>query len=182
MANYVVLTRFDAETDKKLNRLGEALIEAGYVVPEWPPHITIAAYENIEETIIHDWTEGFAAQHSRLDIGMHSLSILPPGGEHTETTVVCLAPSHSKKLVDFYYAFHEKHEAYCTGIGWYNSITHGNPVMHATLVIIPCVALQKAIALCATANIFGNATIEALELYTYPMRLIKRFELANQKV
>ena len=181
MSTYVVLARFDAETDRRLNALGEALNAAGYATPEWPPHITIAAYENIEESTLYDWTEGFAAKHSRLDIGLHSLNILPPGGEHTETAVLCLAPSHSKPFVDFYYAFHEKHEAYCTGIGWYNSITHGNPVMHATLGIIPYVALQKAIELCVTADIFGSATIEALELYAYPMRLIKRFELANQK-
>ena len=105
------------------------------------------------------------------------MSILPPSGEHKNTVVLCLNPSHSKTLVDFYYGFHEKFEDYCTGIGWYNSIRHGNPIMHSTIGIFDVATIQKAQEIIFKAGIFGEAKITALELYTYPMRLIKRFEL-----
>ena len=43
MADYVVIARFDDEMDKKIMNLRNLLIEAGHSVPEWSPHITIAA-------------------------------------------------------------------------------------------------------------------------------------------
>lgn len=177
MANYVVLARFDEETDRKFFALGKLLIDAGYSIPEWPPHITIAAYENFDETLLCEWTSEFSSSHKKLKIGLHSLSIFPPGGSHSETAVLCLDPAHSKPLVDSYYEFHAKYEEYCTGIGWYNSISHGTPVIHATIGIIKVDELQKAMDIIFSANIFGNAEITALEVYTYPMRLLKKYDL-----
>jgi len=51
VANYVVMVRFDEETDKKILRLQEKLIANGYqnAMNSWPPHITIAAYEGVDE-------------------------------------------------------------------------------------------------------------------------------------
>ena len=109
------------------------------------------------------------------------MSILPPGGDHKDTAVLCLNPSHSKKLVDFYYGFHEKFEDYCTGIGWYNSIRHGNPIMHSTIGIFDVSTLQKALEIIFDEGVFGETEITALELYTYPMRLIKRVELKMEE-
>ena len=136
MANYVVIARFDDETDKKIINLRNLLVDVGYFVPEWSPHITIAAYENFDEALLCEWTSEFSSKHSKMKIGLLSLSILPPNEEHTETAVLCLNPAHSKIFVDFYYSFHEKYEEYCTGIGWYNSISHGNPIIHSTIGII----------------------------------------------
>ena len=127
------------------------------------------------------WTEKYAARQYRFKVGMFALSILPPYGEHTDTAVLCLNPSHSKTLVDFYYGFHEKFEDYCTGIGWYNSIRHGNPVMHSTIGIFDVATMQNALNIIFAAGVFGEAEITALELYTYPMRLMKRFELEEVK-
>jgi len=177
MSNYVVLARFDAEKDNQINILRKTLSDEGYSVPEWPFHITIAAYENIEEELLCNWTADFASKQMNQKIVLNSLSILPPGGEKTETAVLCLDPAHSKSFVDFYYDFHQKYEEYCTGIGWYNSITHGNPIIHATISIIKVKEMQKAMEIIFSQNIFGYANINALEVYTYPMKLIKRFEL-----
>ncbi|MGF7141687.1 hypothetical protein HNQ56_000097 [Anaerotaenia torta] len=177
MSNYVVLARFNEEKELQLMDLKKALSDEGYSVPEWPLHITIAAYENLDEELLCKWTSDFAAKHKRQKIAFHSISVLPPGGEHTETAVICLDPAHSKSFVDFYYEFHEKYEEYCTGIGWFNSITHGNPVIHATIGIVKVAEMQRMMELIFSQNIFGGAEITALEVYTYPMRLIKRFEL-----
>ncbi len=177
MSNYVVLARFNEEKELQLMNLKKALSDEGYSVPEWPPHITIAAYENLDEELLCKWTSDFAAKHKKQKIAFHSISILPPGSEHTKTAVICLDPAHSKSFVDFYYEFHEKYEEYCTGIGWFNSITHGNPVIHATIGIVKVAGMQRMMELIFSQNIFGGAEIMALEVYTYPMRLIKRFEL-----
>ena len=178
MSNYVVIARFDEETDKKIISLRKQMVDAGYSVPEWPPHITIAAYENFDGDLLCEWTSEFVSKQSeKIEIALYSMSILPPGGEHLETAVLCLDPAHSKPFVDFYYSFHEKHEEYCTGIGWYNSITHGNPIIHATIGIVQVKELQKAIELIVSSDVFGKTEITALEVYTYPMKLIQRFNL-----
>jgi len=177
MGSYVVLARFDEEKDGQFNSLRKVLSDKGYSIPEWPPHITLAAYENMDERLLCNWASEFVSQHSKLEIALNSLSVLPPGGEHTETAVLCLDPAHSKPFVDFYYDFHDKYEEYCTGIGWFNSIAHGNPVIHATIGIVNVKEMRNAMELIFSQNVFGNTTITVLEIYTYPMRLIKRFEL-----
>lgn len=183
MANYVVMVRFDEEADKKIQRLQEKLVAHGYqkAMNGWPPHITIAAYEGADEQALLQWTEEYAARQHSFSVRLSALSILPPGGEHKDTAVLCLNPSHSKTLVDFYYGFHEKFEDYCTGIGWYNSIRHGNPIMHSTIGVFDVVSMQKALEIIFTAGAFSEAKIMALELYTYPMRLIKRFDLKSEE-
>ncbi len=182
MANYVVILRFDEETDLKILRLQEKLSANGFekAMNGWPAHITIAAYEGADEQALSAWTREYAARQRGFEVGLFSLSILPPGGEHRSTAVLCLNPSHSKTLVDFYYGFHEKFEEYSVGVGWYYSIRHGNPIMHSTIGIFDAATLQKAQDIIFESGVFGVAKITALELYTYPMRLISRFELKSE--
>jgi hypothetical protein len=184
MSNYVVIARFDNEMNNKLENLRNTLVEDGCSIvtetgaaSKWPPHITIAAYENIDESKICDWAAEFAKSHNKINLVLFSVGILPPGGEHTETAVMCLEPAHSKKFVDFYYDFHTKYEEYCTGIGWFNSISHGNPVIHSTIGVIKVKEMQKALELIFKSGVFGKVEIIALEVYTYPMKLIQRYEL-----
>ena len=166
MANYVVILRFDEETDQKILRLQEKLAASGYqkAMNGWPPHITIAAYEGADERALLEWTQECAARQRAFKVGMFSLSILPPGGERVDTAVLCLNPSHSKVLVDFYYGFHEKFEDYCTGIGWYYSIRHGYPIMHSTIGVFDVSTMQKAQEIIFESGVFGEAKITALEL------------------
>jgi hypothetical protein len=177
MSNYVVLARFNEDKDSQILKLRKVLSDRGFPVPEWPPHITLSAYENLDEALLCAWTADFASKHNKQSIALQSLSVLPPHGEHTETAVLCLAPAHSKSFVDFYYNFHEKYEEYCTGIGLFNSITHGNPVIHATIGIVRVDEIQEMMELIFAQDVFGEADIIALEVYTYPMKLIKRFDL-----
>ena len=183
MANYVAMIRFDETTDQKILRLQDKLVTNGYqkAVNEWPPHITIAAYEGADEQALLQWTEEYAARQQSFKIGLFSLSVFPPGGDRKDTAVLCLNPSHSKNLVDFYYGFHEKYEEYCTGIGWYYSIGHGNSIIHSTIGIFDVTTMQKALEIIFAEGVFGETKITALELYTYPMRLIKRFELEGNQ-
>ena len=43
MNRYVVLARFDKNTEEKLIALRREMTNAGYASSEWPPHITLAA-------------------------------------------------------------------------------------------------------------------------------------------
>ncbi len=58
-------------------------------------------------------------------------------------------------------------------------IIHGNTVIHATIGIVKVTEMQEMMEHIFSQNIFGEAEITALEVYTYPMRLIKRFELKS---
>lgn len=174
MSNYVVIARFDDKSDKKLNKLIKSFTNAGYSVPEWPVHITIAAYENINEKLLCDWTEEFCKSHNSVNVNLCSLGTFPP---NKNSNVLYLAPAYSKTFVDFYYDFHQKHEKYCTGIGRYNSTKDDSPSIHCTIAEINTYDLQNAMNLVFDINCFRQAKITALEVYTYPMRMIKRFEL-----
>ena len=174
MSNYVVIARFDNATDKKLNKLRKSFINTGYSVPEWPVHITMAAYENIDEKLICNWTEEFCTNHKSVNVNLCSLGTFPP---NKNSNVLYLAPAYSKTFIDFYYDFHQKYEKYCTGIGRYNSIINDSPSIHCTVAEVNTVDLQNAMKLVFDSNCFGQAEITALEVYTYPMILIKRFSL-----
>ena len=110
MNRYVVLARFDKNTEEKLIALRREMTNAGYASSEWPPHITLAAYEDLDAEALCDWTGEFVREHTRQKLTFGSVSLLPPYATHRETAVLCLNPVHAKPFVDFYYAFHEKYE------------------------------------------------------------------------
>ena len=180
MANYVVVARFDDETTERLTALRKSLCEEQYLkaISEWPPHMTIAAYEDIDIDTLLQWTQSFTERFPAFDVLFSSLGLLPPGGEHTETAVLFASPSPSKGLVDFYYAFHEKMDEFCGDIGWRYSAKCVHPYMfHSTIGIFQVKQMQKAMEAVFEHQIFTMAKIVALEVYTYPMELIRRFEL-----
>lgn len=120
MSNYVVIARFSQDKTEQIMRLREKLSLNGYgaAISEWPPHITLAAYESIGETELCDWVERYAGLHRPFDIVLPSLAVLPPGGEHAETAVLCFAPASSKSLIDFYFGLHERFDSHCGNLGF----------------------------------------------------------------
>jgi 2'-5' RNA ligase len=183
MSDYVVIARMDQEVEKRIMALREKLGNNGFNVSDFPPHITLAAYENVNEEDVCAWVSEFSSKNHKQKIAFKSLSTLPPGKEvNTQTAVLCLNPAHSKDFVNFYYAFHEKLEKYCTGIGYYNSISHGYPVIHSTIAVVNTQNLQKALEFTFAHSVFGEVNLIALEVYIYPLRLIRRFELNESSV
>ncbi|WP_440895595.1 2'-5' RNA ligase family protein [Amphibacillus sp. Q70] len=181
MKNYVIVARFDDEMTGKLTALRKKLHDENHMIAisEWQPYITIAAYENIDIQVLLQWTDEFAKTHSIFDISFSSLGSFPPYGEHTETAVLFASPSQSKSLIDFYYAFHEKLDDYCGKLGWLYSAKWGFPAIHSTIGIFEVPQIQKAMKMIFASQIFGKTKMIALEVYTYPMELIQRFELNN---
>jgi 2'-5' RNA ligase len=181
MPNHVVIARFSSDKIEQLLSLREKLFSNGYAasIPEWPPHITIAAYEDADEVELCKWSDHYAKTHKKFDVYLSSLSVLPPGGEYTETAVICLAPASSKKLIDFYFGFHERLDEFCGKLGFFYSMKFGHPAIHSTIGIFKVKDMQKALEIIFEADVFGKTQITALEVYTYPMKLIKRFELCD---
>lgn len=179
MKKYVVIARFDDNTNQKMLSLRDELMSKGYSVQEWPPHITIAAYENCDEESIKDWISEFVKSHHQIEVGINSITILPPAGEHSDTAVLCFAPTHKKDFVDFYYEFHDKLDEYRTGIGYYYSKAFDNPIFHSSIGVFNVDCLKSIMNMIFSSYAFGLAKINALELYTYPMQLIERYELTK---
>ena len=80
-------------------------------------------------------------------------------------------------MIDFYYAFHEKLDDYCGNLGWWYSAKFGYPSIHSTIGIFEVAQMQKAMEMIFEQQVFGLAKIVSLEVYTYPMELIERFDL-----
>ena len=78
MNRYVVLARFDKNTEEKLIALRREMTNAGYASSEWPPHITLAAYEDLDAEALCDWTGKFVREHTRQKLAFGSVSPLPP--------------------------------------------------------------------------------------------------------
>ena len=91
-----------------------------------------------------------------------SLGILPPGGEYTKTAVLYVAPTQTKHLIEFYYAFHEKLDEHCGHLGWFYSARFGHPVVHSTIGTFEIKQMQKALRMIFKQTI-GLAKINALE-------------------
>jgi len=179
--NYVVIARFDDTTTQKLHDLRLQLRKKGIIdkPSEWPPHITIAAYEGVDIESLLQWTEDFTGRHAAFGIMLSALGVFPPRGKLSKTAVLYAAPSQSKELVDFYYAFHERLDEFCGDLGWLYSAKHGHPVMHSTIGSCGIRKLNKTAKMILSRQIFGNAKFTALEVYTYPMELIRRFDLVS---
>jgi len=165
--------------------LRKVLYEADCIdeLSEWPPHITIAAYEDVNIDELLKWTEDFSHRHNAFEISLSSLGIFPPFSENAKTATVYASPSQSKSLIDFYYAFHEKLDNYHGKLGWFYSSEWGYPIIHSTIGAVKLSQLQKAMEKIfenfyqGFARSFGITKIVALEVYTYPMELVMRYDL-----
>lgn len=179
MANYVVVARFNDEATNRLINLRKNLYERGLMkeISEWEPHITIAAYEDVDIHKLLQWTEEFIKKYYVFEVLFSSLGVFPPHGENTKTAILFASPSPSEALVNFYYDFHKKLDDYCGDIGWWYSAKFLYPVIHSTIGIFEVKQIQKAIEIIYEHQIFELTRIVALEVYTYPMKLIQRFEL-----
>lgn len=88
MNRYVVLARFDKNTEEKLIALRREMTNAGYASSEWPPHITLAAYEDLD------------AEALRLDRGVRPRAHAPKAGVRLcePSAAVCHAPRNRRAV------------------------------------------------------------------------------------
>jgi len=98
MPNYVVIARFDDEMTDKINSLRKKLYDANVIeeITEWPPHITIAAYENVDINKLLAWTDEFSQNNPPFEIMLSSLGIFLPTAENPDTSLLFAALRNQK--------------------------------------------------------------------------------------
>jgi hypothetical protein len=181
MKRYCVIARFDEETDSlfsKWKAKAYSMQKSHYADKPWPPHMTIAAYEDIDETVLCSWTIEYVKNNHQQPIQFNSLGVYTHG-EAFDTDVIYVNPCSSLSLVDFYYRFHEKLDEYCGTLGFEYSSKCGNPIFHSTLSICDKNDFNNVFNYLRDNFIATSGRIVALEVYEIPFRLINSFELIN---
>ncbi len=170
---YLVLARFDKVSDQKIRKMQTDLWASGNIdKPDLPPHLVLAAYAGGALAEILQSTASFAARQERIQIHLPSFAFSPLA---VKTALLYAAPAYSKKLLDFYYAFHERLDEHCRETDWLHLADSD------LLVSIGTLKLEQIaeVLLTLTRHPIGLARIEALEVYTYPQELIQSYPLAN---
>jgi hypothetical protein len=179
MQSYCVIVRFDEDTDSLFSKWKDksySLQESHYADKSWPPHMTIAVYEDIDETVLCNWTREYVKDKHQLPIQIMSLGVFTHG-DALETDVIYGNPCSSLSLVDFYYGFHQKLDEYCGTLGFEYSPKYGNPVFHSTISICNKKDFNNVFDYLRDNFIPTSGKIVALEVYEIPFKLINRFEL-----
>lgn len=180
MKKHVVIARFDPETDAQLTAWKQLALKMMTAAPanssEWPPHMTIAAYEDAPVEGLIRWCDEFAAEHSPIEIVFANLGLIPHG-PNRPTDVLSVAPCNSLALTQFYYDFHAKYDEFAGEYGRRYSAAWVHPVFHSTIAI--CKKEELHSVLSPLCDVFRPVCgrIVALELCENPYRLVHRAEL-----
>lgn len=118
MMKYAVELYFDADTENALNRLARRVAEEGISTRflEWKtrPHLTLACLNDVDEKIVSERIDSFAARHCQLPALICSVGMFP------DTRTIFVSPVMNRSM----YGFHrELHEYLCdcdfSGWEWY---------------------------------------------------------------
>lgn len=144
---------------------------------DWPPHVTIAAYEGMDEKELCNYTSEFAATHSAFDITFQELRIFPRA-VGLETEVIYASPAPSATLSAFHRKFHARYDEYCGDYGWQSA--KADYTFHSTITIChtddTCVIMDEL----RRQFVPFTAYITALEIYRNPCQFVSRFELKRK--
>ena len=123
-------------TEEKLIALRREMTNAGYASSEWPPHITLAAYEDLDAEALCDWTGEFVREHTR----QADVRLCEP------SAAVCHAPRNRRAVPEpgarktfcrfFTMRSTKKYESFCKGIGSFSAVSEDKPVIHCTLSVV----------------------------------------------
>lgn len=179
---YVVIARLDGEAEEKLLELQRRITAVyGGPDPEWPPHLTLAAYEKLEGEAVCAWTEEFARRHAPFWIMIPAVGMFGLGGDAADPAILYAAPASSRELMAFYYDFHDDYDDHCGKLGWLYSMKYGQPVPHVTLGILPAEAAERAMGEALRAFRPLEAAIVALEVDEYPMKPVAKYPLGLEE-
>lgn len=183
MATFAALARFDAQSTAILQRYKDDMRDllsydgsGGY-----PPHLTLACYEMDDCMELLRWVEEFAAGCPKVPLRFSSLGVYCRGGGNVDTEVIYAVPTAPVALTQFYYGFHERLDEHCGSLGWQYSMAYGQPEFHSTIVICKAKEFYRAMDSLRVRFQPFDATIEAIEIFEIPMKLIKRFALIDQE-
>lgn len=178
MNKLVVIARLDPKNDGFFADLKKAALTMQSRTyansADWPPHVTIAAYEGMNEADLCAWTEACAAKYAPFSIHFDELRIFPRP-PHLETEVIYAAPALSEALTALHRAFHARYDEFCGNYG--RQCARADYTFHSTLTI--CHADETSAVLDRMKQDFRPTTarVVALEVYRNPCEFVARYEL-----
>lgn len=180
MQKYVVIARLDETTDTLFNQWkikAYNLQSIQYLnATSWPPHITIAAYENIDVNDLCSWVFEYTKDLYEIDVYFSSLGVFAHG-KNLDTDVIYVNPNSTVNLTEFYYNFHKKFDEYCGNYGKDYILKSENLTFHSTITICKKEDFNKIFDRLRDDFNVVRGKIIALEVYKNPMELINRYEL-----
>ena len=178
MKKHVVIARLEPEGDRYLKELkikAQAKQKRIYQnAEEWPPHVTIAAYEDMDEQALCKWVSAWAEKTERFPVVLESIKAFPPVAA-LETDVIYAAPASSEALKDLHTKLHSRYDEFCGTYG--KRTSQKDYVFHSTLAI--CHKNDTADVWEEMNRQFApfSSQIVALEVYQNPCALVARFPL-----
>ncbi len=183
MQKHVVVARFDEKTNSMLEKWK---VEASKLqnttydnATAWPPHITIAAYEDVDIKVLCEWVSEYASRNATIEICFCSLGVFSHGKQH-DTDVIYATPTNSLELTNFYYGYHEILDEFSGDYGWAYTVMCKHPVFHSTITI--CNKQEFNLIFDKLRDDFCviKGSIEALEVYENPKKLVARYDLKQR--
>lgn len=115
---YAVELYYDEETEKKLYQLAEGLADNGITAKflEWKtrPHLTLACFNDVNETLCTERLKSFADNHKRMPAYIGSI------GMFNDSKTVFVSPVMNRGMYQFQYELHNSLSDFDTqGWEWY---------------------------------------------------------------
>jgi 2'-5' RNA ligase len=180
MQKHVVVARFDNETNAIFDEWKAMAYETQNITYDsaaaWPPHITIAAYEDVDIKALCEWVSEYTALNSKIEICFNSLGVFAHG-KQLDTDVIFLSPTNSLEFSNFYYNFHDKLDEFSGNYGWFYTAKCNHPIFHSTITV--CNKQDFNLVFDKLRDNFRmiKGNISALEIYENPKKLVSRYEL-----
>lgn len=178
MNKLVVIARLDPVSNSALSHLKQIALSVQSRTyansADWPPHVTIAAYEDMNEADLCAWTAACASNHAPFPLHFDELRIFPRP-PHLETEVIYAAPTPSEALTALHRDFHARYDEYCGDYG--RQSARADYTFHSTLTI--CHADETSAVMERFQREFSpmTARVVALEVYRNPCEFVARYEL-----
>lgn len=125
---YYVVAFFDDETNYKFKKINVALNNNNIKTIDLEPHITLAAYSEIEKNVLVDWISKICENEKSFEVNFNHIGMFG-------LDVVFLAPRISEELMVFYKKIHSKYDELCGKEGYNYSLLSSNWIPHSTVVM-----------------------------------------------
>lgn len=180
MKKHVVIARFDDAANAVLNEwkaMADKIQNTSYEdSAAWPPHISIAAYEDVNISKLCDWVSEYTSKNPQIEVCFASLGVFAHGRQH-ETDVIYASPANSIEFTNFYYGFHSRLDEFAGEYGRNYTAKYKHPVFHSTITVCSNQDFNSVFDRLREEFHVIKGKITALEIYENPIKLICRYEL-----
>jgi 2'-5' RNA ligase len=161
----------DEESNQKFESFKDKLREAGFEPDDFPAHITLGIYVELEKEKMLAWIDEFSRTHQVLNVRYNHIGVF-------DTTVCFAAPRVDKALLTFHEEFHARYDADCGDTGCNFSLQLHNWVPHTTIAVGNADKIAKMLPDVCRYFEPINARMTSIQLCEfYPVQEVGRFSL-----